>query len=158
MNLEELGNLGEFIAAIATLATLVYLALQIRQNTRSVQAQSHHAITDSFNHLNGIVGTDVAAARVLRLGMEGLETLSDDEQASFGFLMLAYMRIFETLYFQRENSVMSDQLYLAEQGSTHWMFSHAGVRDWWNSNEISFSPEFRHNVDQQIAEIVGEQS
>jgi hypothetical protein len=31
VTLGELGSLGEFLAAIATLATLIYLAVQIRQ-------------------------------------------------------------------------------------------------------------------------------
>lgn len=33
MSIQDLGSIGEFIAAIATILTLVYLALQIRQNT-----------------------------------------------------------------------------------------------------------------------------
>ena len=36
---QELGSLGEFIAAIATLITLVYLAFQIRQNTKISRAK-----------------------------------------------------------------------------------------------------------------------
>jgi hypothetical protein len=33
MTIEDLGNLGEMIAAIATVATLIYLAQQIRKNS-----------------------------------------------------------------------------------------------------------------------------
>jgi hypothetical protein len=36
---QELGNVGEFVAAIATLITLVYLAFQIRRNTKISRAQ-----------------------------------------------------------------------------------------------------------------------
>ena len=39
MNIQDLGSAGEFIAAIATLATLVYLASQIRQSTKVAKAQ-----------------------------------------------------------------------------------------------------------------------
>ncbi len=37
MSIQNLGSIGEFIAALATLATLVYLAVQIRQNTKQVE-------------------------------------------------------------------------------------------------------------------------
>jgi hypothetical protein len=37
MTIQDLGSIGELVAAIATVATLVYLALQIRQNTESVK-------------------------------------------------------------------------------------------------------------------------
>ena len=37
MSIQDLGSIGEFVAALATLATLVYLAIQIRQNTKQVE-------------------------------------------------------------------------------------------------------------------------
>ncbi len=38
MNWEAIGAIGEIIGAMAVFLTLVYLALQIRQNTKAVQA------------------------------------------------------------------------------------------------------------------------
>ena len=43
LTLEDIGNLGDFIAAIATIATLAYLAFQIRLNTKSNQASTASA-------------------------------------------------------------------------------------------------------------------
>jgi hypothetical protein len=40
VTIQDLGSIGEFVAAIATLATLVYLAVQIRQNTRTLYPAS----------------------------------------------------------------------------------------------------------------------
>ena len=42
-----LGNYGEFIGAIAVVATLVYLALQIRQNTRAMDNNRKAVIAQS---------------------------------------------------------------------------------------------------------------
>ncbi len=39
MTIQDLGALGEFLGSIAVLATLVYLALQTRQNTMAIRAQ-----------------------------------------------------------------------------------------------------------------------
>jgi len=36
MNIQDLGSLGELVAAFATIATLLYLAVQIRQNNRNL--------------------------------------------------------------------------------------------------------------------------
>jgi len=36
MDLTQLANLGEFIGGVAVLVTLIYLALQVRQNTKVV--------------------------------------------------------------------------------------------------------------------------
>ena len=37
---EELGNLGEFVGAVAVVVTLVYLTIQVRQNTQAIRFQS----------------------------------------------------------------------------------------------------------------------
>ena len=40
MTLQDLGNLGEFISAVAVVVSLVYVAYQIRQNTRQLADHS----------------------------------------------------------------------------------------------------------------------
>ncbi len=40
MTLEQLANMGEFVSEIAVIASLIYLALQIRQNTKSVRSST----------------------------------------------------------------------------------------------------------------------
>jgi hypothetical protein len=57
MDLTQLANLGEFIGGVAVLVTLVYLAAQIRQNTRSVQA----SVVDSLVGLEAFSDSRIAA-------------------------------------------------------------------------------------------------
>jgi hypothetical protein len=45
MSIQDLGSLGELIAAIATVGTLIYLALQIRQNTAVVRTSNYAELT-----------------------------------------------------------------------------------------------------------------
>ncbi len=40
MTIEDLGALGELLGSVAVLATLIYLALQTRQNTAAIAARS----------------------------------------------------------------------------------------------------------------------
>ena len=44
MNWEAIGAVGEVVGAIAVVATLVYLATQIRQNTKTVKNSSVEAL------------------------------------------------------------------------------------------------------------------
>ena len=36
MSLEDLGNFGEFVGAIAVVVSMIYLAMQVRRNTQSL--------------------------------------------------------------------------------------------------------------------------
>ncbi len=48
MTISELGAIGEFVGSIAVLATLIYLATQIRQNTRSMEDNKKFAMAQAF--------------------------------------------------------------------------------------------------------------
>ena len=49
MTISELGALGEFLGAILTLATLAYLAIQIRQNTAQQRREEVISIQQGQN-------------------------------------------------------------------------------------------------------------
>ena len=43
MTLEDLGNIGEFVGAVAVVVSLLYLAVQIRQNSRLLRSAASQA-------------------------------------------------------------------------------------------------------------------
>ena len=49
MSLEDLGNIGELISAVAVVVSLVYLASQIRQNTRQIDENTRAAQAAAFD-------------------------------------------------------------------------------------------------------------
>ena len=49
MTIQDLGSIGELIAAIATIATLVYLAIQIRQNTAQQKLDAYVSVQHGQN-------------------------------------------------------------------------------------------------------------
>jgi hypothetical protein len=143
LTLDELGSLGEFLAAIATLATLVYLALQIRQNTRATRAASHHAITESLNESNRLVTGDPDVARIWIAGKSDRGAMSEVDRERFDFLLLAYFHVFDTLHYQARIGAGDQELLIAEEKSFAHLFSLPGVQDWWEANPYAFNPEFR---------------
>lgn len=50
MTVEQLGNIGEFVAAIATVITIIYLAFQLRQNTRALKATAFQNVKLGTDH------------------------------------------------------------------------------------------------------------
>jgi len=89
MTLEDLGNIGEFVAAVAVLVSLRYLATQLRDNTRSLQAASLQSALDgqrdrSFLPLAQSAGLAELYARCLN----GLDNLDETEKLRFFPLLL----------------------------------------------------------------------
>ena len=158
MTIQDLGSLGELIAAVATVATLVYLAAQIRQNTRALRSSSFHGVTDSFNQINMGIANDESLARIFRLGSEDLAQLTDDERVRFAFMFLSAFRVFETLYYQDIQRVGESNLWEAEKTTMVALLSGPGAREWWDSNLLSFTPSFREFVGREILPLLPEGS
>ncbi len=152
MTLADLSDLSQALGAAAVFASLVFVGVQIRQNTKAQKASSHHAVTDSFNALNALIVSDQNVARLWRLGMAGADTLNEDERTSFSFLALAYMRIFETLYYQYGTGTLDKKLFEAELGTLKWSVTNPGMVAWWTTNPISLSAEYRAFIDGLIRE------
>lgn len=152
MTLEEINYVAQTIGVAAILASLVFVGYQIRQNTRALRATSHHAVSDSFNAINTLIAGDPRATRIWRLGLAGLDALDEDERASFGFIALAYMRIFETLHYQYVTGVLEPKLFEAELNTLKWSVTNPGIVTWWAANPISLSAEYRAFIDGLIRE------
>jgi hypothetical protein len=71
MTLEELGYISQIIGLVAVFASLIFVGLQIRQNTKAIKARSHHAVTDSFNAINNLILSDPKVARIGRAPPRG---------------------------------------------------------------------------------------
>jgi hypothetical protein len=146
MTIDQLGSIGEVAAALATIATLFYLASQIRQNTRATRAASFHGVTDSMNHVNVAVAQSPQLARIWNTGVVDRASLDDDERYQFDLLLLSYFHVFETLHYQARMGAGEGDLLVAEERSLLFLLSNNGIWDWWTENPYAYGPEFREYV------------
>lgn len=153
MPFEAINAVAQVIAAAGVVAGLIFVGVQIRHNTRAVRAGNFHAITDSFNAANLAIGTSTATARVLRLGFAGVSNLTEDERFQFSFIALSAFRVMETLYYSSKIGVAEQDLWYTERRTIEALVRNLGMREWWASNPLSFTPEFRVLVDRIIETV-----
>jgi hypothetical protein len=143
VNLQNLGSIGELIAAIATIVTLAYLSIQIRKNTAATHASSFHAVSDSMNHINMIVAQDSELAEIWEKGSTNRASLTQVERHRFDMILLSYLHVFETIYFQARKGAGDRSLLVAEERSLARLFTLPGFREWWRDNPYAFGQDFR---------------
>jgi len=76
LTIQDLGALGELLGSVAVLATLVYLALQTRQNTVAIAAQLDAPVIGANQNIYLSVATSTELAEALA------EDRTDDVTAS----------------------------------------------------------------------------
>lgn len=99
MTIQDLGSIGEFVAALATVATLLYLSAQIRSSNRLARAEASRAPNSDLNAINAAFGTDVAFRVAFRKVLSGATRaeLGPDERIGVDFYMISITNLQEQL-------------------------------------------------------------
>ena len=150
MTLDDLGNLGEVVGTLGVVATLVYLALQIRQNTRSVRASTfHEAIRDIADAIDQL-GHDADLTRVFYTGLADFEALPRLEQQRFASYMTAVLRRYENVLYQAEQGHLDPEVWHGIREHLRYVFSQTGTRAWWKRAHNLFNRQLREFIDREL--------
>ena len=85
MTFEQLGGLGDFIGALAVLGSLFYVARQIRENSRSTRLAAMQSAMLSAQNVLALPAQDRDLARVIRVGLNAVDELTEDEFYQFRY-------------------------------------------------------------------------
>jgi len=107
MNWEVIGATGEWAGSIVVVATLFYLARQVRQNTRASRAGASYSINDSLSKIVGAIRADGEFADIWIRGCEDIDALNPVERVRFPSHLLDMLNLAEYVN-QLEKQDLSD--------------------------------------------------
>ena len=159
MDWNAVSAVANVFAAIFVALTVVYLALQIRRNTRATHSQTYHLATTALAEMAGIIGQDKSLARIFRIGMEDPAKLTEDEFTQFGYLGISLFRRFENVFFQYQSGMIDEDFWTGHRDNILWFFHRPGMQIWWKDRKFAFSAGFRDFLDRSTpGEIVSPQT
>jgi hypothetical protein len=152
MNIDALGNIGDFLGGLGVIVTLVYLALQVRQNTITSKTNSYQEAVSAVSEWSREVGVNSEATDILLRGSLNQEDLSPQEQMRFNLLMSAYLRNMENLHMKFLTGAVDSVVWDGWETRLRTFFHNSpGMITYWNDNQSVFSPKFRRTVDAVLA-------
>ena len=98
MNWEAVGAIGEIIAALAVLVTLAFLAYQLKEFSKSNNAATVGSYMQSYGAAMSRVGSSTEVARIVRLGDNEPESLSEDEHYQYIYHAGEFFTLWEGLW------------------------------------------------------------
>ena len=107
MTIQDLGSIGELLAAIATIATLAYLALQIRESRVGVNSANVQNAIQNFTVLETAIGADGSLSRIVNRGVAEFDSLDENERAQYIFLQRAFLNCFWNVFLQHKLGALS---------------------------------------------------
>ncbi len=122
----ELGALGEFVGSIVVLATLVYLSVQVRQNTRSMEESRKLALAQTYQMRSDALQMMLVRAadseyigpiitKLTSLGypddISALDHLSTEDRGRFRQWQIAQQTHWDNMYFQYQQGFIDEEYY-----------------------------------------------
>jgi hypothetical protein len=151
MSLENLGNLGEFIGAIAVLVSVIYLALQIRQNTKSLITQTGQAImSQGVNASIDTAANDSLMVVLAKLGDQ--KELTVAERIQYSIWMEGIITNYSQIFYVHQQGNLDDNLHEAAENRLRKILSKPGALEWWQSCRSDFTQEFQDDVDRIVGD------
>ena len=152
MNWDAIGAIGEVLGAIAVIFTLIYLAVQIRQNSASTRAQIRQSLAEAQIEYMNLRATDPFLRTALEKMFMGIE-LDPDEQFGVVYHTNAGLRMFENYYAQHQFGTLDDEDWRAIREVVKMQLRCPPVRAGFNSLEIAFNSGFAGEVRKMLDEI-----
>jgi len=148
VTLNELGSLGEFISGLAVVVTLVYLAIQIRHNTRAVRSSMHHAMIDSTLRIAESLSDNEDVARIVLRADEDYDNLTDAERIRFDAYGERVFSNFESVFYSYRNSMIEEDLWESWESSYLGDIKRESMRRYWQDERPQHLADFTEFIDQ----------
>ena len=142
MSLEHVFYVSQSIAAVAVIASLLYLAQQVRQAERVQRATMQQGRADRTSHASLTVASS-ELVRVLQKGMAGDTDLTREEFTQWMWMCRALFLSGEDSLLQHEAGMLSDAAFDSYVAGVKFYFSMPGMRATWKLLESQFGSDFR---------------
>ena len=156
MSLSDLASIGSVVSGLAVLISLIYLSLQIRQNTHAHRATAHQ---DRLNSVKAFLGklTDASIASVFLRASAGDVELTEVEFTQYRGLMHSWFLGMAEIVWLYERGVLDSDRFAGSLEALRLILRSPGCRAVWQVIKPVMPAPFRAVVEKIIAETpVGE--
>lgn len=146
MTIQDLGAIGELVGGIAVIATLIYLAMQIRQNTAMITAQAVQASVDATQRTL-LFRVEHPELRALLRKARSDEPLDADEfECIASYLQAAFMN-FQARLQHNARGLFDASVNESYEAILEDYLETPYVRRWWGHARVLYGTAFRDHCD-----------
>ena len=150
MTIQDWGAIGELVGGVAVFATLVYLALQIRQNTRAIRLSTSHAVTEEFRGMFALVAEQSELAEIIQKAAHDAASITGADKVRFWSYTSNFTRAIENAYIQSTQDALDPRHWAGMKRMLIDTVHLPGYQEYWPNRKHWYSEDFQHFMDEEI--------
>jgi hypothetical protein len=150
--LEYWALIAEITGAVAIVASVIYLGVQIRANTKAVRSQAHYNALSLAQRPFEMAIADQNLADLIETSYASPEKLSEQQWFRCGNYLFMQFNSWEYLYYQNRDSSIPTQLWVgADAYFRDLVATKPGLKKFWSEYQHAFDDPFRTYVTNEFA-------
>ena len=144
---------AQIIGGIGVIASIIYAAIQIRNNTRAVRAAAFQQMANSISGQLDELARNAGLCSLLLRGSDDFESLSRVDKARFRFHTTSHMSRVENAYIQHRMGTLKDDHWIGIRNGMIASLDGPGRRAAWALVKNRLNPDFRDYVDKIVEQV-----
>jgi hypothetical protein len=153
MNWAMLTAVGQLAAVAIGVPSIIYFAIQLREQTRERRQAAVNALTVQWSDLTKALHEDAEFAAIFLRGVHAFNELDPVSKLRFSAFENRFFKNFEGMYYSHREGILSRELWDEIERTMTDFLAYEGVRQWWDTRKHWHADAFVRVVDGIIARV-----
>lgn len=150
MPLEQIANIAEVFGLLIVAITLIFLTIQMRQNTKALRSTTAHAVHEQTSNLYRALSLDESLADLWHRGMQDPSSLTPAETVRFISYWHASILPVQNWFYQWRKRALDEEFWESWARVVTDVNQTPGFAYFWEQRKRYYSDEFRHFMETEL--------
>src|ERR1700745_682167 len=153
MSFEQISYLAQIVASVGVIVSLIFVGLQIRQNTAALQRNEHNSTMSQWTVIRMAIAKHRDIAELMTAGLQGERALDAADQLRLEQMLQENAWASFHIWERTQRGIFPKGTFEATGGALlNSLLRTPGGESWWHSaKQIGFPPGFVADVDAILA-------
>ena len=151
MNWAMLTAIGQLATVIIGVPSIIYFAIQLREQTRERRQAAVNALTVQWGDLTKALHENAEFTALYLRGVQSFHDLDAVSKLRFSAYQNRFFKNFEGMYYSQREGILSLELWDEIDRTMSDFLAYDGVRQWWETRKHWHTEAFVRVVDAIIA-------
>jgi hypothetical protein len=151
MKWEMLTAIGQMAAVFVGIPSVLYFAVQLREQTRERRQSAVNALTEQWSELTKALHENADFPTIYLRGMQSFHELDAVSKLRFSAFQNRFFKNFEGMYYSRREGILNTELWDEIDRTMSDVLAYKGMQDWWQTRKHWHTEAFARVVDEIIA-------
>jgi hypothetical protein len=147
MNWEMLTAVGQLAAVLVGVPSLIYLAIQIREQTKERRQSAVNALTEQWGDLVCALHDSAEVSAIFLRGLQSFADLDPVSKVRCSAFFNRLLNHFGAMYFAHRDGLLTASSWGKVERTMNDLIAYPGMQQWWKERKHWQTEEFARVVD-----------